>query len=177
MCTRGDLTLSQRDFDLFLIDNWLEPNKKFIEATERLDKLKGEFDSYDKDLNRIQASYNELHDKNQGFLGLWQSKEQKQQIQALESEYSQKEREKISKGKEYQELNEKINQYEKNVIEPLRKQIEQMKADNPHLMQRNHQQLIAMKFKGVDEWRREKLQREQSQKRQSSQGKERGLSL
>lgn len=174
---RGDLTLSQRDFDLFLIDNWLEPNKKFIEATERLDKLKGEFDSYDKDLNRIQASYNELHDKNQGFLGLWQSKEQKQQIQALESEYSQKEREKISKGKEYQELNEKINQYEKNVIEPLRKQIEQMKADNPHLMQRNHQQLIAMKFKGVDEWRREKLQREQSQKRQSSQGKERGLSL
>ncbi|MCL7737836.1 hypothetical protein LQU77_04480, partial [Actinobacillus pleuropneumoniae] len=60
---------------------------------------------------------------------------------------------------------------------PLRKQIDQMKADNPHLEQRNHQQLMAMKFKGLEQWAKDKLQREQSQKRQISHSKDSDLSL
>ncbi|MFZ7294566.1 hypothetical protein, partial [Avibacterium avium] len=81
------------------------------------------------------------------------------------------------KAEEHNAYNDKVNQYEKDTIEPLRKQIEQMKADNPHLEQRNHQQLMAMKFKGLEQWAKDKLQREQSQKRQISHSKDSDLSL
>nr|WP_280985063.1 MobA/MobL family protein [Glaesserella parasuis]WEG85500.1 mobilization protein [Glaesserella parasuis] len=170
-------SVSQAEFDRFLIENWLEPNQKFINACEKRAKMRSEWEQYGKDLERINSDYKALNEKKQGLFGLWETKEQKQTKQELESEYYRIKALRKEKAEEHDTYNDKINQYEKDTIEPLRKQIEQMKADNPHLEQRNHQQLMAMKFKGLEQWAKDKLQREQSQKRQISHSKDSDLSL
>lgn len=170
-------SVSQAEFDRFLIENWLEPNQKFINACEKRAKMRSEWEQYGKDLERINGDYKALNEKKQGLFGLWETKEQKQTKQELESEYYRIKALRKEKAEEHDTYNDKINQYEKDTIEPLRKQIEQMKADNPHLEQRNHQQLMAMKFKGLGQWAKDKLQREQSQKRQISHSKDSDLSL
>lgn len=170
-------SVSQAEFDRFLIENWLEPNQKFINACEKRAKMRSEWEQYGKDLERINGDYKALNEKKQGLFGLWETKEQKQTKQELESEYYRIKALRKEKAEEHDTYNDKINQYEKDTIEPLRKQIEQMKADNPHLEQRNHQQLMAMKFKGLEQWAKDKLQREQSQKRQISHSKDSDLSL
>lgn len=170
-------SVSQAEFDRFLIENWLEPNQKFINACEKRAKMRSEWEQYGKDLERINGDYKALDEKKQGFFGLWETKEQKQTKQELESEYYRIKALRKEKAEEHNAYNDEVNQYEKDTIEPLRKQIEQMKADNPHLEQRNHQQLMAMKFKGLEQWAKDKLQREQSQKRQISHSKDSDLSL
>lgn len=170
-------SVSQAEFDRFLIENWLEPNQKFINACEKREKMRSEWEQYGKDLERINGDYKALNEKKQGLFGLWETKEQKQTKQELESEYYRIKALRKEKAEEHDTYNDKINQYEKDTIEPLRKQIDQMKADNPHLEQRNHQQLMAMKFKGLEQWAKDKLQREQSQKRQISHSKDSDLSL
>ncbi|HII3787910.1 TPA: MobA/MobL family protein [Pasteurella multocida] len=170
-------SVSQAEFDRFLIENWLEPNQKFINACEKRAKMRSEWEQYGKDLERINGDYKALDEKKQGLFGLWETKEQKQTKQDLESEYYRIKALRKEKAEEHNAYNDKVNQYEKDTIEPLRKQIEQMKADNPHLEQRNHQQLMAMKFKGLEQWAKDKLQREQSQKRQISHSKDSDLSL
>ncbi|MEE6076919.1 MobA/MobL family protein [Avibacterium paragallinarum] len=170
-------SVSQAEFDRFLIENWLEPNQKFINACEKRAKMRSEWEQYGKDLERINDDYKALGEKKQGLFGLWETKEQKQTKQDLESEYYRIKALRKEKAEEHNAYNDKVNQYEKDTIEPLRKQIEQMKADNPHLEQRNHQQLMAMKFKGLEQWAKDKLQREQSQKRQISHSKDSDLSL
>lgn len=170
-------SVSQAEFDRFLIENWLEPNQKFINACEKRAKMRSEWEQYGKDLERINGDYKALDEKKQGLFGLWETKEQKQTKQELESEYYRIKALRKEKAEEHNAYNDKVNQYEKDTIEPLRKQIEQMKADNPHLEQRNHQQLMAMKFKGLEQWAKDKLQREQSQKRQISHSKDSDLSL
>lgn len=170
-------SVSQAEFDRFLIENWLEPNQKFINACEKRAKMRSEWEQYGKDLERINGDYKALNEKKQGLFGLWETKEQKQTKQELESEYYRIKALRKEKAEEHNAYNDKVNQYEKDTIEPLRKQIEQMKADNPHLEQRNHQQLMAMKFKGLEQWAKDKLQREQNQKRQISHSKDSDLSL
>lgn len=170
-------SVSQAEFDRFLIENWLEPNQKFINACEKRAKMRSEWEQYGKDLERINGDYKALDEKKQGLFGLWETKEQKQTKQELESEYYRIKALRKEKAEEHNAYNDEVNQYEKDTIEPLRKQIEQMKADNPHLEQRNHQQLMAMKFKGLEQWAKDKLQREQSQKRQISHSKDSDLSL
>lgn len=170
-------SVSQAEFDRFLIENWLEPNQKFINACEKRAKMRSEWEQYGKDLERINGDYKALDEKKQGLFGLWETKEQKQTKQELESEYYRIKALRKEKAEEHDTYNDEVNQYEKDTIEPLRKQIEQMKADNPHLEQRNHRQLMAMKFKGLEQWAKDKLQREQSQKRQISHSKDSDLSL
>ena len=169
--------LSQDEFDKFLIDNWLEPNKNFINGCEKRAKMRSEWEQYGKDLEKINADYKALNEQKQGFLGLWETKEQKQAKQDLENEYNRIKALRKEKADEHNAYNDNLNEYEKNVIDPLRKKIDEMKANNPHLIQRNHQQLIAIKFQGAEQWAKEKLEREQSQKRQISQGKENVFSL
>lgn len=170
-------SVSQADFDKFLIDNWLEPNKKFIEACEKRAKMRSEWEQYGKDLERINSDYKALNEKKQGLFGLWETKDQKQAKQDLENEYYRIKDLRQKKADEHNAYSENVDKYENAVIEPLRKKIEQMKADNPHLEQRNHQQLMAIKFKGAEQWAKDKLQREQSQKRQISHSKDSDLSL
>lgn len=169
--------VSQAEFDRFLIENWLEPNQTFIKACEKREKMRSEWEQYGKDLERINGDYKALNEKKQGLFGLWETKEQKQAKQDLKSEYYRIKDLRQKKADEHNAYNDKVNQYEKDKIEPLRKQIDQMKADNPHLEQRNHQQLMAIKFKGAEQWAKDKLQREQSQKRQILHSKDSGLSL
>ena len=169
--------LSQDEFDKFLIDNWLEPNKNFINGCEKRAKMRSEWEQYGKDLEKINADYKALNEQKQGFLGLWETKEQKQAKQDLENEYNRIKALRKEKADEHNAYNDNLNEYEKNVIDPLRKKIDEMKANNPHLIQRNHQQLIAIKFQGAEQWAKEKLEREQSQKRQISHGKENVFSL
>ncbi|MDG6483447.1 hypothetical protein QAZ16_10935 [Glaesserella parasuis] len=139
--------------------------------------MRSEWEQYGKDLEKINADYKALNEQKQGFLGLWETKEQKQAKQDLENEYNRIKALRKEKADEHNAYNDNLNEYEKNVIDPLRKKIDEMKANNPHLIQRNHQQLIAIKFQGAEQWAKEKLEREQSQKRQISHGKENVFSL
>ncbi|MFZ7294572.1 MobA/MobL family protein, partial [Avibacterium avium] len=79
-------SVSQAEFDRFLIENWLEPNQKFINACEKRAKMRSEWEQYGKDLERINGDYKALDEKKQGLFGLWETKEQKQTKQDLESE-------------------------------------------------------------------------------------------
>ncbi|MDD0534437.1 hypothetical protein PS000_23845, partial [Shigella sonnei] len=61
--------------------------EKSVTAQEKRDGVEVETTPYDKDSHRIQGAYNNLTDKNQGFLGLWETKEQKAKKKELEDEY------------------------------------------------------------------------------------------
>lgn len=170
--------LSQADFDQYLIENWLKPIKAIEVEKEKLDKIQLEFNRYDKELSQLQSEYDSLHSKNNGFLGLFQSKEQKQRIQEIENEYSRTERAKLAKGKEYNELNEHIEKLNKTMLEPVQKRIEQIQAENPELKMRNIHQLTTMQFQGVLNWHKERQERELERKReQRTPKRDKGLSL
>ncbi|MFW9327048.1 hypothetical protein, partial [Glaesserella parasuis] len=49
--------------------------------------MRSEWEQYGKDLERINSDYKALNEKKQGLFGLWETKEQKQTKQELESEY------------------------------------------------------------------------------------------
>lgn len=168
--------LSQAEFDRFLIENWLKPVQQIVQWKNKLEKIQEEIDRQDRDLQRIQGEYNDLTASNDGFLGLWQTRAQKAKITKLEDLYSQTEQAKIKKSAEYDDLNERIQRFDQTRLEPLRKQIAQMQADNPSLEMRNPQQLLSIQIEEANQWAKEKLEREQSQKRQISQRKD-GLSL
>lgn len=150
---------SQSQFDQFLIDNWLFVSMELSKSSEKLSKLEQDYKQHISDLDRFQAEYNKLDDKNQGFLGLWESKEQKQRKQELSDEFERvaKLRNKAKEG--YQELKERVEMFKQEKLEPVRKRIEKIQADNPELKMRNVNQLNAMKFKGVAEWHKESQQR------------------
>lgn len=172
--------LSQEEFDRYLIENLLKPVKEIEAEQEKLEKTQSEFNRYDKELSQLQSEYNRLHSKNNGFLGLFQSKEQKQRIQEIESEYSRTERAKIAKGKEYEELNKHIETLKKTTLEPVQKRIEQIQAENPELKMRNIHQLTTMQFQGVLNWHKERQKRELEHKREQQQRtlrRDKGLSL
>ncbi|MDD0824961.1 MobA/MobL family protein [Mannheimia sp. AT1] len=177
-------SVSQAEFDRFLIENWLEPNQKFINACEKREKMRSEWEQYGKDLERINGDYKALDEQKQGFLGLWESKEQKQAKQDLENEYNRIKALRNEKAKEHDEYNDKVNQYEKDTIEPLRKQIEKFRADNPELKMRNPYQLRSMQFEGIEQWHKKSQQRqlelernEQKRTQERKTSRERGFSL
>ncbi|MFX0591013.1 hypothetical protein ACOARS_12920, partial [Glaesserella parasuis] len=76
-------SVSQAEPDRFLIENWLEPNQKFINACEKRAKMRSEWEQYGKDLERTNSDYKALNEKKQGLFGLWETKEQKQKKQEL----------------------------------------------------------------------------------------------
>ena len=177
-------SVSQAEFDRFLIENWLEPNQKFINACEKRAKMRSEWEQYGKDLDRINGDYKVLDEQKQGFLGLWESKEQKQAKQNLENEYNRIKVLRNEKAKEHDEYNDKVNQYEKDTIGPLRKQIEKFRADNPELKMRNPHQLRSMQFEGIEQWHKKSQQRqlelernEQKRTQERKTSRERGFSL
>lgn len=177
-------SVSQAEFDRFLIENWLEPNQKFINACEKRAKMRSEWEQYGKDLDRINGDYKVLDEQKQGFLGLWESKEQKQAKQDLENEYNRIKVLRNEKAKEHDEYNDKVNQYEKDTIGPLRKQIEKFRADNPELKMRNPHQLRSMQFEGIEQWHKKSQQRqlelernEQKRTQERKTSRERGFSL
>ena len=69
------------------------------------------------------------------------------------------------KAKEHDEYNEKLNQYKKEKIEPLQKQIEQIKADNPHLEQLDDFTLSNMRYQLIEKQAKEQLEKERKQRR------------
>lgn len=71
----------------------------------------------------------------------------------------------LAKAKEHDEYNEKVNQYKKEKIEPLQKQIEQIKADNPHLEQLDDFTLANMRYHFIEKQAKEKLEKEREQRR------------
>lgn len=172
--------ITQIEFDKFLISHWLEPAETLERNEKKLADLKTEYDKHASNLKGIKSEYDQLNERNQGFLGLWESKEQKQRKQELENEYN-RELDLRNKAKEnHNDLYDKIQKFKAVKIEPLQKQIEQMRADNPDLKMRNSTQLQSMQFKGIDEWHKESRQRKIEwerfeQKRQ--QERKSGLSL
>ncbi|MEH8138965.1 MobA/MobL family protein [Gallibacterium anatis] len=174
--------LSQTDFDQYLIKHWLKPIRTLEVELEKLDKIQREFNGYNKELSQLQSEYDTLNSKNNGFLGLWQSKEQKQRIREIENEYSRTERAKIAKSKEYNELNERIEQFRKATLEPVQKQIDKMRKENPELKMRNVNQLTRMEFSGVLKWHKEQQKRDLEHKQEQKQKalkreRNKGLSL
>ena len=162
-----------------MIKHWLKPIRTLEVELEKLDKIQREFNGYNKELSQLQSEYDTLNSKNNGFLGLWQSKEQKQRIREIENEYSRTERAKIAKSKEYNELNERIEQFRKATLEPVQKQIDKMLKENPKLKMRNVNQLTRMEFSGVLKWHREQQKRDLEHKQEQKQKalKRKGLSL
>lgn len=147
-----NLTLSQREFDEYLISNWLNPSKKLEKAQENLKKHREEYENYGKDLDKLKERYAELDEKNQGFLGLWESKAQKQGKQELRDEFERVKALYQAKGRKYNELHDSITKFEKETIEPIRKQIEKIRENNPELKMRNQRQLTTMQFEGLNAW-------------------------
>ncbi|MEE6113768.1 MobA/MobL family protein, partial [Avibacterium paragallinarum] len=101
-------SVSQAEFDRFLIENWLEPNQKFINACEKRAKMRSEWEQYGKDLERINDDYKALGEKKQGLFGLWETKEQKQTKQDLESEYYRIKALRKEKAEEHNAYNDKV---------------------------------------------------------------------
>lgn len=175
---------SQTQFDQFLIDNWLSVSMELSKSSEKLSKFEEQYKRHISDLGKIQNEYDKLDEKNQGFLGLWESKEQKQRKQELADEFQNVAKLRDKARESYQELSKAVEQFKQDKIEPVRKQIEKIQADNPELKMRNVTQLNSMKLKGVAEWHKESQQRKLEwdrfeQKRQQERALERksGLSL
>lgn len=133
--------------------------------TKQRDKLRAEYDAYEKELSRLKSEYAELNSKNRGFLGLWESKEQKQQSQALKDEFEKIKVLQNDKRLEHNKLNEQAEEFNRSTLDPMRKKIEQIQANNPKLEMRNQMQLRAMQFEGVAEWHteRQRLRQEREQ--------------
>lgn len=174
--------VSQVEFDQFLIDKWLEPSRQMQKGVEKLHTLDNDFERYVADLKKLQERYDRVTEKNQGFLGLWETKEQKQEKAEIENEYLKIERLRNNVDKERSEYREKLDNFKEKTLEPLQKQIEKLQRNNPELKMRNLTQLNTMKFKGVYEWHKEqkqlKAEREQQKhKRELERKLDRGFSL
>jgi len=176
--------LSQEDFDSFLIENWLPITMESSKNTKELEKFETAFKNCVSDLDRIQTEYNKADEKNQGFLGLWETKEQKQRKKELADEFEKVAKLRNTARENYKELKEKLDKFKQDKIDPVLKRIEEIQAKNPHLKMRNETQLNSMKLKGIAVWHKESQQRKLewekvSQKRQQEREMERksGLSL
>lgn len=176
--------LSQAEFDQFLIDKWLSPATELAKDEEQLAKITQDFTDSVAKLDEIQAEYDQLNEKNQGFLGLWESKEQKQRKQELADEFEQVAKQRNTQLEQGKELETKIKRFKAEKIEPLNQQIAQFQADNPDLKMRKPNQLRSMQFQGVAEWHRQSQQRKiewqkmaQEREQRRQQERSEGLSL
>lgn len=179
---RANKELSQAEFDQFLIDKWLEPSRQMQKGVEKLHTLDNDFERHVAELKRLQERYDRVTEKNKGFLGLWETKEQKQEKAEIESEYLKIKRLRNSVDKDRSDLRENLDQYHKNTLEPLQKQIEQIRENNPGIKMRNIKQLTSMQFQGVSAWHKEQKQlkaerEQQKQKRELERKLDRGFSL
>ena len=170
--------LSQVDFDQFLIDEWLPKIEKYVQAQEKLDGMEVEITQYDKDLKRIQEDYNQLFEKKQGFLGLWETKEQKAKKKELENEYKQTEIQRNAKRQELAKYSDKIKAYEQKTLEPINEKIAKYQADNPEIKMRSLEFVKKIKVQGAYKAAQERMEREQ-QRQQAKQQRslERGRSF
>ena len=172
--------LSQADFDQFLIDEWLPQIEKYVKAQEKRDGMEVEITQYDKDLQRIQGEYNKLTDKNQGFLGLWETKEQKAKKKELEDEYKHTAEQRNAKSQELAEYSHKIKAYEQKTLEPINEKIAKYQADNPEIKMRSLGFVKKIKAQGAYKAAQERMEREkqhQQEKQQRHLERESGLSL
>ena len=172
--------LSQIDFDQFLIDEWLPQIEKYAKAQEKRDRMEADISQYDKDLQRIQGDYNKLTDKNQGFLGLWETKEQKAKKKELEDEYKHTAEQRNAKSQELAEYSHKIKTYEQKTLEPINEKIAKYQADNPEIKMRSLGFVKKIKAQGAYKAAQERMEREkqhQQEKQQRHLERESGLSL
>lgn len=137
-----------------------------------------EITQYDKDLKRIQEDYNQLFEKKQGFLGLWETKEQKAKKKELENEYKQTEIQRNAKRQELAKYSDKIKAYEQKTLEPINEKIAKYQADNPEIKMRSLEFVKKIKVQGAYKAAQERMEREQ-QRQQAKQQRslERGRSF
>lgn len=167
--------LSQVEFDRFLIENWLKPAEELGKLEEKRNKLRSDYENYGKQLDKLKAQYAKLDEKKQGFLGLWETRGQKQHKDELKGEFERIKTLYNAKGKEYNEHHDNIEKYRENVIKPLQDKISDIQKTNPSLKMRNLTQLQSIKFKGLNEWHRESQQR-QSELEKKNRAQQRGRS-
>ncbi len=139
-----------------------------------------EITQYDKDLQRIQGDYNKLTDKNQSFIGLWETKEQKAKKKELEDEYKHTAEQRNAKSQELAEYSQKIKAYEQKTLEPINEKIAKYQADNPEIKMRSLGFVKKIKAQGAYKAAQERMEREkqhQQEKQQRHLERESGLSL
>lgn len=171
---------SQVDFDQFLIDEWLPQIEKYVKAQEKRDEMEADITQYDKDLKRIKDEYHKLDEKKQGFLGLWETKEQKAKKKELEDKYKQTEIQRNAKRHELAEYSDKIKEYEQKTLAPINEKIAKHQADNPEIKMRSLDFVRKIKVQGAFKAAQERMEREQQRqqaKQQRSLERGRGFSL
>ncbi len=182
MPQKANKELSQVEFDQFMVDKWLEPNKKLNKADEKLNNLTEQRNDYIKQLDNIQNQYDKENKKNKGFLGLYETKEQKQKKADLAAEFERVAQKRNEVTAERDDLQKRRDEFYKKELEPIEKQIKQMMKDNPQLERRTNTALTKMKFMSVKKWNEKygaDAQRKQAQEKAKSRAmqKDDGMSL
>lgn len=148
-------SVSQADFDMFIyktVKNAERPkfehNRKIEEWEKSLKQIKSTYASYKSDLERVES-------KKWGILGLYQSKEQKAEIERIKGIMGDLSK-RFERTKEYiaeeQEKIEEINKQNK----PLYERKAQILKDNPNLIEKPMTQLHQEQFKrNTEKWERE----------------------
>ncbi|MGX2968498.1 MobA/MobL family protein, partial [Ursidibacter sp. B-7004-1] len=148
-------SVSQADFDMFIyktIKNAERPKfeheRKIEEWEKSLKQLKSTYASYKGDLERVES-------EKWGMLGLYQSKEQKAEIERIKGVMGDLSKQ-FDRTKEYiakeQDKIEQINKQNK----PLYERKAQIMQDNPSLIEKTMAQLHQEQFKrNAEKWERE----------------------
>lgn len=110
--------------------------------------MEAELTQCDKELKRIQAEYDKLTEKNQGFLGLWETKEQKAKKKELEDEYKHTAKQRNGKSQELAEYSDKIKAYEQKTLQPLNDKIAKHQSENPEIKMRSLDFVKKLRFNG-----------------------------
>ncbi|OOF46697.1 hypothetical protein BKK51_01790 [Rodentibacter trehalosifermentans] len=166
-------SVSQADFDMFIyktIKNAERPKfeheRKIEEWEKSLKQLKSTYADYKGDLERLES-------EKWGMLGLYQSKEQKAEIERIKGVMSDLS-ERFDRTKDYiakeQEKIEQINKQNK----PLFERKAQIMRDNPNLIEKSMAQLHQEQFKrNTEKWERE----QKNKQKDRSLSRDDGLSL
>lgn len=148
-------SVSQADFDMFIyktIKNAERPKfeheRKIKEWEKSLKQLKSTYASYKGDLERVES-------ENWGVLGLYQSKEQKAEIERIKGVMGDLSKQ-FDRTKGYiAEEQEKIEQINKQ-NKPLYERKAQIMQDNPNLIEKPMAQLHQEQFKrNAEKWEKE----------------------
>ncbi|OOF40825.1 hypothetical protein BKK50_09135 [Rodentibacter rarus] len=165
--------VSQDDFDMFIyktIKNAEKPKfeheRKIEEWEKSLKQLRSTYADYKGDLARLES-------EKWGMLGLYQSKEQKAEIERIKGVMSNLS-ERFDRTKDYiakeQEKIEQINKQNK----PLFERKAQIMRDNPNLIEKSMAQLHQEQFKrNTEKWERE----QKNKQKDRSLSRDDGLSL
>lgn len=166
-------SISQAEFDMFIyktIKNAEKPKfeheRKIEEWEKSLKQLKSSYASYKSDLERLER-------ERRGIFGLYQSKEQKAEIERIRGVMSdlsaQFDREKGYIAKEQEKI-DKISEQNK----PLYERKAQLMRDNPNLIEKSMAQLHQEQFKrNAEKWEQE----QKNKQKDRALSRDNGLSL